>query len=255
MPAPAPLPEAEAAPAPETRAAPEPEPEQEPELASPRHDPPVATATDAATVPVDGARDPAAPQPEPSASSRLTRMLVMGGAGIVIAGAGAAYYLLADDAGSTPVAAVPSTPQPPESVPEPQQAPTPLPAAPAVVPTPLSPAPVALEPAVQPAAPPPRVEQPPTPAAQTPAPVRAVAAPPKPRAERTPPPAPAPADDGMRALLSRAEQYLAQAQFDKAIATAESILALHPDNRAARVLLDKAKTGQLEALRAGSSIE
>lgn len=67
--------------------------------------------------------------------------------------------------------------------------------------------------------------------------------------------APAPAGDKNLLLLERAERYLAMAQFDKAIATAGSVLELEPGNRAARALLDKAKARQMDALRAGSSIE
>lgn len=65
----------------------------------------------------------------------------------------------------------------------------------------------------------------------------------------------APANDRTSVVLERAERYLAMSQYDKAIATAESVIELDPGNRAARALLEKAKARQMEALRNGSSIE
>lgn len=57
------------------------------------------------------------------------------------------------------------------------------------------------------------------------------------------------------ALLSRADGYIAAHQYDKAIATAETILLLEPRNRAAPALIERAKTRQMEALKSGTSID
>ncbi|WP_083265997.1 zinc-ribbon domain-containing protein [Burkholderia lata] len=62
----------------------------------------------------------------------------------------------------------------------------------------------------------------------------------------------APAVDG---LLKRAQGDLSRGQYDKAIATAESVLAIEPGNRPAKTLIDKAKARQMDALRNNSTLE
>lgn len=56
-------------------------------------------------------------------------------------------------------------------------------------------------------------------------------------------------------LLRKAKVHVAKGQFDKAIATAESVLAIDAGNRAARSLISNAKSRQMEALRANTSLE
>ncbi|WP_354682670.1 hypothetical protein [Cupriavidus necator] len=56
-------------------------------------------------------------------------------------------------------------------------------------------------------------------------------------------------------LLRKAKLHVANGQFDKAIATAESVLAIDAGNRAARSLISNAKARQMEALRANTSLE
>ncbi|WP_256941390.1 hypothetical protein [Burkholderia sp. AU33803] len=62
----------------------------------------------------------------------------------------------------------------------------------------------------------------------------------------------APAVDG---LLKRAQGDLSRGQYDKAIATAESVLAIDPGNRPAKTLIAKAKARQMDALRNNSTLE
>lgn len=62
----------------------------------------------------------------------------------------------------------------------------------------------------------------------------------------------APAVDG---LLKRAQGDLSRGQYDKAIATAESVLAIEPGNRPAKTLIGKAKARQMDALRNNSTLE
>ncbi|RRA22466.1 hypothetical protein DF038_14990 [Burkholderia cepacia] len=62
----------------------------------------------------------------------------------------------------------------------------------------------------------------------------------------------APAIDG---LLKRAQGDLSRGQYDKAIATAESVLAIEPGNRPAKTLIAKAKARQMDALRNNSTLE
>ncbi|EKS9800023.1 hypothetical protein QDD67_006870, partial [Burkholderia cepacia] len=62
----------------------------------------------------------------------------------------------------------------------------------------------------------------------------------------------APAVDG---LLKRAQGDLSRGQYDKAIATAESVLAIEPGNRPAKTLIAKAKARQMDALRNNSTLE
>lgn len=57
------------------------------------------------------------------------------------------------------------------------------------------------------------------------------------------------------ALLARAESYLASHQYEKAIATGESVLLLEPDNAAAGALIRRAKARQLDALKSGTSLD
>ncbi|WP_233634212.1 hypothetical protein [Burkholderia cepacia] len=61
-----------------------------------------------------------------------------------------------------------------------------------------------------------------------------------------------PAVDG---LLKRAQGDLSRGQYDKAIATAESVLAIEPGNRPAKTLIGKAKARQMDALRNNSTLE
>lgn len=56
-------------------------------------------------------------------------------------------------------------------------------------------------------------------------------------------------------LLVKADSYIANRQYDKAIATAESALELDPGNSGARAMISIAKSRQTEALRSGSSLE
>jgi Tfp pilus assembly protein PilF len=57
------------------------------------------------------------------------------------------------------------------------------------------------------------------------------------------------------ALLAKANGYVENKQYDKAIATAENVLELDPGSTAAHAMISKAKTRQLEALRSGSTLE
>lgn len=59
----------------------------------------------------------------------------------------------------------------------------------------------------------------------------------------------------INALLKNAESYLAANQYDKAIATAESVLAIDATNRTAKALVSKAKARQMDALKSNSSLE
>ncbi|VWB52805.1 zinc ribbon domain-containing protein [Burkholderia lata] len=95
-----------------------------------------------------------------------------------------------------------------------------------------------------------------TPAPTAPA---AIAEAPRSKPHPTPPARPsaaanpaAPAVDG---LLKRAQGDLSRGQYDKAIATAESVLAIEPGNRPAKTLIDKAKARQMDALRNNSTLE
>jgi tetratricopeptide (TPR) repeat protein len=56
-------------------------------------------------------------------------------------------------------------------------------------------------------------------------------------------------------LLARANDYVRTAQYDKAIATAESALELDPSSHRARNVLANAKARQMEALRSGTIVE
>jgi len=56
-------------------------------------------------------------------------------------------------------------------------------------------------------------------------------------------------------LLRKAKGHIVKGQFDKAIATAESILAIDAGNRAAKALISNAKSRQMEALRSNTSLE
>lgn len=75
----------------------------------------------------------------------------------------------------------------------------------------------------------------------------------------SPPPPPIPAPDPMAnkvaTLLSKADGYIANRQYDKAIATAETVLELDPSSTAARAMVNKAKSKQMDALKSGSSLE
>ncbi|MDN7894587.1 zinc ribbon domain-containing protein [Burkholderia cepacia] len=65
----------------------------------------------------------------------------------------------------------------------------------------------------------------------------------------------APASPAIDGLLKRAQGDLSRGQYDKAIATAESVLTLEPGNRPAKTLIDKAKARQMDALRNNSTLE
>ncbi|MCY0856308.1 hypothetical protein [Cupriavidus sp. D39] len=56
-------------------------------------------------------------------------------------------------------------------------------------------------------------------------------------------------------LLRKAKGHIAKGQYDKAIATAESVLAIDAGNRAAKTLISNAKSRQMEALRSNTSLE
>lgn len=56
-------------------------------------------------------------------------------------------------------------------------------------------------------------------------------------------------------LLKKADGYLSTNQYEKAIATAESVLAIDPNNRAAKALAAKARARQMDALKSNSSLE
>lgn len=56
-------------------------------------------------------------------------------------------------------------------------------------------------------------------------------------------------------LIAKANGYLDNKQYDKAIATAENALELDPRSSAAQAMINRAKTRQMEALRTGSSLE
>jgi ribosomal protein L40E len=56
-------------------------------------------------------------------------------------------------------------------------------------------------------------------------------------------------------LLGKADSYIANGQYDKAVATGESVLAIDPGSRAAKAVISKAKARQIDALRSNSSLE
>ncbi|MBW5808451.1 hypothetical protein FOZ70_27385 [Burkholderia sp. COPS] len=64
-----------------------------------------------------------------------------------------------------------------------------------------------------------------------------------------------PASPAVDGLLKRAQGDLSRGQYDKAIATAESVLAIEPGNRPAKTLIGKAKARQMDALRNNSTLE
>lgn len=82
------------------------------------------------------------------------------------------------------------------------------------------------------------------------------AVPPKPRrAPERKSNATAPPASAISGLLRRANGDLSCGQYDKAIATAESVLMLDPGNGQAKGLVARAKAQQMEALRNSSSLE
>lgn len=142
------------------------------------------------------------------------------------------------------------------AVPQPAPAPVPVPPPEKVVEKTVEPAPAA--PTVLASAPPA-----PAPAVAT----QQLAKPAKP-AKQVTPSAIAKADTPARApevnetiarkvslLLSKANGYVENKQYDKAIATAENVLELDPGSTAAQAMISKAKTRQLDALRSGSTLE
>jgi hypothetical protein len=140
------------------------------------------------------------------------------------------------DLGKPPVAA-PSAPSVPSAPAVPAAAPD-VPAPSVAAPTAILPEPVEKAPAM--------------------APMRSMSAPsetpPQPKIAK-----PAPQADPMAGtiatLLGKAESYTANGQYDKAIATAESVLAIEPGNRAAKSAISKAKARQMDALKSNSSLE
>lgn len=78
---------------------------------------------------------------------------------------------------------------------------------------------------------------------------------PRPTAPVRPSAAASPAAPAVDGLLKRAQGDLSRGQYDKAVATAESVLAIEPGNRPAKTLIDKAKARQMDALRNNSTLE
>jgi hypothetical protein len=66
---------------------------------------------------------------------------------------------------------------------------------------------------------------------------------------------PNPLETKVNELLRKAKDHVAKGQFDKAIATAESVLAIDAGNRTAKALISNAKSRQMEALRSNTSLE
>ncbi|WP_416050513.1 hypothetical protein [Cupriavidus basilensis] len=64
-----------------------------------------------------------------------------------------------------------------------------------------------------------------------------------------------PMDAKIDELLRKAKGHVAKGQYDKAIATGESVLAIDAGNRAAKTLISNAKSKQMEALRSNTSLE
>ncbi|MCB1597242.1 MAG: hypothetical protein KDI87_05980 [Gammaproteobacteria bacterium] len=125
-------------------------------------------------------------------------------------------------------------------------------------PEPMAPEQTAQEPTVEEALPPEQpgsgsslVETPTTVATTTAAP-EAATAPPVPAASPPPPAAPAGLQPEIAArigtMLRQGREYKQQLQYDKAIATAESVLMIDPGNRDAKRLMKDAKEGQQAAL-------
>jgi hypothetical protein len=56
-------------------------------------------------------------------------------------------------------------------------------------------------------------------------------------------------------MLSKGDGYIASQQYDKAVATGESVLVLDPDNAAAKALIRRAKARQLDVLKSGTSLD
>ncbi|MGT2506080.1 hypothetical protein [Cupriavidus basilensis] len=115
---------------------------------------------------------------------------------------------------------------------------------------PAQPEPSAPVAATLPPAPAPALEPPPlattAPAVPTPAPP---AKPAKPVVQVDP------MDAKIDELLRKAKGHVAKGQYDKAIATGESVLAIDAGNRAAKTLISNAKSRQMEALRSNTSLE
>jgi len=119
-----------------------------------------------------------------------------------------------------------AVPLPPEPAPAPTPEPTPAPEA-GVTPEPAAATVTPAEPA-------------PAPAPATTAPAKAPASPPGLPPEIT---------ARIKTLMNQGRTYNDQLQYDKAIATAESVLMLDPGNREARKLMNDAKAGQQAALK------
>jgi tetratricopeptide (TPR) repeat protein len=98
-----------------------------------------------------------------------------------------------------------------------------------------------------------KIVEPPT---VKPAPPRHVATPAGKEITPVPPPAPQNAlTEKVAALLAKAETYISNHQYDKAIATGENALVLDPDNASAKALIRRAKAKQLDVLKTGTSLE
>jgi hypothetical protein len=197
------------------------------------------------------------------ADNRLKVTAIVLAALVTVAGAGGGYLWWSGQKAAGTVAVPDAPTDAAASVPADTGAAAAESSAPAVPAAPASPAPVAVQEEIPAPAPAP---------APIPAPVvkpaPTVAAKPLALAKPLPPAAPArvvpsladgAAADGLArkvgALLSRADGYISAHQYDKAIATAETVLLLEPRNGAATALIERAKTKQMEALKSGSSID
>jgi len=148
-----------------------------------------------------------------------------------------------------------------EAVPAPTAAPAVAPSPEQTQPPPPPSAAVAAEPAPPPSQPASVVTAPPAakPAVVTKAETRPRVVPPAPAATPAAPSGNLDAGEIMArkvsTLLAKANGYVENKQYDKAIATAENVLEFDPGSNAARAMISKAKTKQLEALRSGSTLD
>jgi hypothetical protein len=203
---------------------------------------PAPSGSDLWAVPADlpikqrGAAMPA--PPAKSAARRLAPMLAMGALAVLVLGAAWVWWSAKKSS-----AALPSVPAPAMIV---ETAPTPAePSAPAPVPAAddASLAEILEATAPEPATPAPPANKRPVPRAEPVARPRMAAEVPDVMAGK------------VRTLLGKADAYIASRQYDKAMAMAESALELDPSSGAARAMISKAKTRQMEALKSGSSID
>jgi hypothetical protein len=206
---------------------------------------PAPSGSDLWAVPADlpikrgGAAMPAPPaRPAPS---RLTPVLAIGAAAVLVIGA-AWYGLAVKKPGAAALEPVPAPAKIVETAPAPLE-----PAAPAQVPSgdgaSLAEILEATAPEPAPPAPPPAASKRPLQRADAVARPRAAAELPNVMAGK------------VSTLLGKADAYISSRQYDKAMAMAESALELDPSSGAAKAMINKAKTRQMEALRSGSSID